>query len=64
VYQRVMDTFPAERRKNRDRLRQLVRNSAHEVDVFCSHDRSEFDAAVGREPRTGTSIQSISMRYH
>jgi glyoxylase-like metal-dependent hydrolase (beta-lactamase superfamily II) len=38
----------ARRRENQARLRQLVENHGDEVQVFCSHDRREYEAARDR----------------
>jgi glyoxylase-like metal-dependent hydrolase (beta-lactamase superfamily II) len=38
----------AARRRNQERLRQLLQSHGDEVQLFCSHDRREFEAARDR----------------
>jgi len=35
----------ATRRRNQEKLRRLVQSHGDQVQVFCTHDRSEFEAA-------------------
>jgi glyoxylase-like metal-dependent hydrolase (beta-lactamase superfamily II) len=45
IYQHIMDTDRPARRNNQERLRDLKRNHGREIDIFCSHDTHEFEAA-------------------
>jgi len=38
----------ARRRENQERLRRLVQSHGEEVEIFCAHDRSEYQAARDR----------------
>jgi glyoxylase-like metal-dependent hydrolase (beta-lactamase superfamily II) len=43
LFQRIVEVDSDARAKNQRRLRQLVRESSHEVRVFCAHDPGELD---------------------
>jgi len=47
LFQRIA-VDDATRRRNQEKLRQLVQSHGDEVRVFCSHDRSEYEAARDR----------------
>jgi glyoxylase-like metal-dependent hydrolase (beta-lactamase superfamily II) len=48
VYQWMMEKDRGARLWNRERLRQLCRAHAGEIDVFCAHDVVEFERLSGR----------------
>lgn len=50
LYQLMMDKDHKTRVWNQDRLRELRRNHAGEVEIFCSHDVVEFERLSGRSP--------------
>jgi len=50
IYERIMDTDRSARAANQERLRQLKRQHADTVAVFCSHDARELDAALNSVP--------------
>jgi hypothetical protein len=50
VFQRLC-VDDASRRRNQERLRQLAQSHGDQVQLFCSHDRCEFEAA--RDGSTG-----------
>jgi glyoxylase-like metal-dependent hydrolase (beta-lactamase superfamily II) len=47
LFQRIA-VDDATRRRNQEKLRQLVQSHGDEVQVFCSHDRREYEAARDR----------------
>jgi glyoxylase-like metal-dependent hydrolase (beta-lactamase superfamily II) len=47
-YQRMMDKDHKARVWNQDRLRELRRTRAYEVEIFCAHDVVEFERLAGR----------------
>jgi len=52
-FQLRRSTSNSARRANQRRLRQLVRDHGHEVDVFCAHDAVELDRHQGRGAGSG-----------
>jgi len=48
LFQRFAVVDDATRRRNQEKLRQLVQSHGDEVRVFCSHDRHEYEAARDR----------------
>lgn len=52
LYERIMDTNRCSRRANQKRLRELKRQHADTVAVFCSHDARELNAALSGMTRT------------
>lgn len=44
AYQKMMEVDRRSRLQNQARIRELVRMNGNDVIVFCSHDRTEFDA--------------------
>jgi len=48
LFQRVAVVDDATRRRSQEKLRQLVQSRGEEVQVFCSHDRREYQAALDR----------------
>lgn len=47
-YQRLMEKDRTARLWNQERLRELARNHAGEVEVICAHDNIEFERLAGR----------------
>ena len=43
IYERIMATDAAAGRANLERLRELKRDHASEMDIFCSHDNEDLD---------------------
>lgn len=43
VFENVVQHRGADRRRNQQRLRELVRDRGSQVDVVCSHDAAQFD---------------------
>jgi glyoxylase-like metal-dependent hydrolase (beta-lactamase superfamily II) len=66
IYQRIMDTDHAARAANLDRLRDLKGRLGSGIDIFCSHDTSEFMARCSavRHQATGPSIYQASTTLH
>jgi glyoxylase-like metal-dependent hydrolase (beta-lactamase superfamily II) len=50
AYQRLMEVDRAVRLANQRRLRELKQAHGAEVELFCAHDRSEFDALAAAAP--------------
>lgn len=48
LYQTMMEKDRPSRLRNQQRLRELLRTDAGEVNVFCSHDVTEFERLSGR----------------
>jgi glyoxylase-like metal-dependent hydrolase (beta-lactamase superfamily II) len=48
LYQTMMEKDRAARLQNQRRLRELKRRHGESVDIFCSHDLSEFEHAAHR----------------
>jgi glyoxylase-like metal-dependent hydrolase (beta-lactamase superfamily II) len=49
AYQRLMETSREDRLHNQDRLRALARDrGGHGVEILCSHDAAQLDAAAAR----------------
>jgi glyoxylase-like metal-dependent hydrolase (beta-lactamase superfamily II) len=48
MFQRLMATSGSKRRHNVERLRELQRDHARRVTLFCSHDPIEFERLAGR----------------
>ena len=48
LFQRFAVVDDATRRRTQEELRRLVQNHGDEVQVFCSHDRREYEAARNR----------------
>lgn len=51
LYERIMDTDRPARQANQERLRELKRQHADTVAVYCSHDARELDAALSTAAR-------------
>lgn len=51
LYQTMMEKDRRARLWNQDRLRELKRDRAQEIDICCSHDPREFEAMAGRPPQ-------------
>jgi glyoxylase-like metal-dependent hydrolase (beta-lactamase superfamily II) len=47
IYGRIMSTDPSAGRANLERLRELKRSHAGEVDIFCSHDNVDLERLRG-----------------
>jgi glyoxylase-like metal-dependent hydrolase (beta-lactamase superfamily II) len=54
LFQRFAVVDDATRRRTQEELRQLVQGRGEEVQVFCSHDRLEYEAARNRAADAGT----------
>lgn len=50
AYQRMMEVDRQARLRNQDRLRGLLRERADQVEIFCSHDPTEFMRLSARSP--------------
>ena len=46
-YQRLMEKDRRARLDNQQRLRELVRTAGADVEIFCSHDLTEFERLAG-----------------
>ena len=54
-YQWMMEKDRAMRLANQERLRDLLRAQGSAVDIFCSHDMSEFERLAGVSPELPTA---------
>ena len=60
-YQRIMDKDYKNRIWNQLRLRDLKRDHSREVQIFCSHDPSEFERLSGRSDSFGNAFACKKM---
>ena len=48
-YQKLMEVDRPARLRNQDRLRELLRDQAGKIDIFCAHDAAEYGRHIGVE---------------
>lgn len=58
LYQALMEKDREARLWNQDRLRDLRRHFADEIEIFCSHDPREFERLAGRAPDVPVPIDA------
>jgi glyoxylase-like metal-dependent hydrolase (beta-lactamase superfamily II) len=57
LYQRLMEKERKLRLRNQERLRELRRDHADAVELFCSHDTEEFERLAGRAGRAPAELE-------
>lgn len=57
LYQWLMEKDRPQRLHNQERLRELRRHHAAEIDLFCSHDVSEFERLAGHALRVPEHLE-------
>lgn len=64
-YQWMMEKDRSARLANRERLRQLCRTHAREIEVFCAHDVLEFERLSGRSAEVPTEklVRPVPVGY-
>ncbi len=48
-FETLVQTLPAERKASQVRLKELVKSSGNEVELFCAHDPVEFARAIAQQ---------------
>lgn len=62
-YQRMMEVDRRARLGNQDRLRALLRSEGRQVEIFCSHDPTEFVRLAARGPYSTTLVSQAAAAH-